>query len=81
MARLSLVMTNNYRKTYFEMQTDNPFTKLAEMDGLLYIHINISDNWRLCCLGAEPRYIFLYNISTRELRSYKDKSQLIPHYL
>lgn len=43
MARLPLVMTNNYRKTYFEMQTDNPFTKLAGMDGLLYIHFNISD--------------------------------------
>ncbi len=71
-------MMNDYRNKYFEMQTSNPLTDLAEMDGLLYIHINICDSWRHSYLGSESKYIFLYKISTRELRIYKDDSQLIP---
>ncbi|MBR2888566.1 MAG: hypothetical protein IKB95_10090, partial [Bacteroidales bacterium] len=64
---MKIFMMNDYRNKYFEMQTSNPLTDLAEMDGLLYIHINICDSWRHSYLGSESKYIFLYKISTREL--------------
>jgi septum formation protein len=73
-----MMKLSNSRMLFFEMQRYNAYSRLASKKGILYIHVNVDLGGAASGLQKDiPRYMFLYDKSSHELKCYVDKSKLI----